>query len=117
MSFEFTDRIQSSIIIIGLFLFCFFVHKYLFYGLIFFCCFWSWIEWLSIFKKIKNNNTFIIYFSKIISFIYLIYAGLFVVSLYDADKYIFLIFLMVCIFSDIGGYITGKTIGGNKNKS
>ncbi len=33
---------------------------------------------------------------------------------YITEKYIFLIILLICIFSDIGGYVFGKIFGGTK---
>jgi phosphatidate cytidylyltransferase len=109
---ELKKRIITSIVLIGIFLFCYFIHAYFFYALIVIVSLISWIELNNIFKKIKlkkslkNINVFL-------SFIYLSFFTFIVCYSYHEE--ISLIFILpVCIFSDIGGYIIGKTIGGKK---
>ena len=109
---ELKKRIITSIVLIGIFLFCYFIHAYFFYALIVIVSLISWIELNNIFKKIKlkkslkNINVFL-------SFIYLSFFAF--IACYSYHEKISLIFiLLVCIFSDIGGYIIGKTIGGKK---
>ena len=109
---ELKKRIITSIVLIGIFLFCYFIHAYFFYALIVIVSLISWIESNNIFKKIKlkkslkNINVFL-------SFIYLsFFAFIVCYSYYEKISLIFI--LLVCIFSDIGGYIIGKTIGGKK---
>ena len=109
---ELKKRIITSIVLIGIFLFCYFIHAYFFYALIVIVSLISWIELNNIFKKIKlkkslkNINVFL-------SFIYLSFFAFTVCySFYEKISLIFI--LLVCIFSDIGGYIIGKTIGGKK---
>ena len=112
MTSELKKRIITSIVLIGIFLFCYFIHAYFFYALIVIVSLISWIELNNIFKKIKlkkslkNINVFL-------SFIYLsFFAFIVCYSYYEKISLIFI--LLVCIFSDIGGYIIGKTIGGKK---
>ena len=107
---ELKKRIITSIVLIGIFLFCYFIHAYFFYALIVIVSLISWIELNNIFKKIKlkkslkNINVFL-------SFIYLsFFAFIVCYSYYEKISLIFI--LLVCIFSDVGGYIIGKTIGG-----
>tara|TARA_B100001013_G_scaffold7827_1_gene4824 strand:+ start:342 stop:989 length:648 start_codon:yes stop_codon:yes gene_type:complete len=109
---ELKKRIITSIVLIGIFLFCYFIHAYFFYALIVIVSLISWIELNNIFKKIKlkkslkNINVFL-------SFIYLsFFAFIVCYSYYEKISLIFI--LLVCIFSDVGGYIIGKTIGGKK---
>jgi len=109
---ELKKRIITSIVLIGIFLFCYFIHAYFFYALIAIVSLISWIESNNIFKKIKlkkslkNINVFL-------SFIYLsFFAFIVCYSYYEKISLIFI--LLVCIFSDVGGYIIGKTIGGKK---
>ena len=109
MTSELAKRIFTSIALIGLFLFCFFIHPYFFYILITIVTIISWFELNNIFKKIKLNKNINIF----LSFIYLSFF-VFIVS-YGYNQKISIIFvLLVCIFSDIGGYIIGKGIGGKK---
>ena len=112
MTSELKKRIITSIVLIGIFLFCYFIHAYFFYALIVIVSLISWIESNNIFKKIKlkkslkNINVFL-------SFIYLsFFAFIVCYSYYEKISLIFI--LLVCIFSDVGGYIIGKTIGGKK---
>ena len=83
-----------------------------FYALIVIVSLISWIELNNIFKKIKlkkslkNINVFL-------SFIYLSFFTFIVCYSYH-EKISLIFILLVCIFSDIGGYIIGKTIGGKK---
>ena len=109
---ELKKRIITSIVLIGIFLFCYFIHAYFFYALIAIVSLISWIESNNIFKKIKlrkslkNINVFL-------SFIYLSFFAFIVCNSYH-EKISLIFILLVCIFSDIGGYIIGKTIGGKK---
>ena len=109
---ELKKRIITSIVLIGIFLFCYFIHAYFFYALIVIVSLISWIELNNIFKKIKlkkylkNINVFL-------SFIYLSFFA-FIVCYGYHEKILLIFILLVCIFSDIGGYIIGKIIGGKK---
>tara|TARA_B100000470_G_C19768830_1_gene381965 strand:+ start:450 stop:1097 length:648 start_codon:yes stop_codon:yes gene_type:complete len=109
---ELKKRIITSIVLIGIFLFCYFIHAYFFYALIAIVSLISWIESNNIFKKIKlkkslkNINFFL-------SFIYLSFF-VFIVCYSYYEKISLIFILLVCIFSDVGGYIIGKTIGGKK---
>ena len=109
---ELKKRIITSIVLIGIFLFCYFIHAYFFYALIVIVSLISFIELNNIFKKIKlkkslkNRNVFL-------SFIYLSFFTFIVCYSYH-EKISLIFILLVCIFSDIGGYIIGKTIGGKK---
>jgi len=109
---ELKKRIITSIVLIGIFLFCYFIHAYFFYALIVIVSLISWIEINNIFKKIKlkkylkNINVFL-------SFIYLSFFA-FIVCYGYHEKILLIFILLVCIFSDIGGYIIGKIIGGKK---
>ena len=49
-----------------------------------------------------------------INFFFILYLILFTYLLYNSNKNDLIIILSVCIFSDIGGYISGKLIGGKK---
>jgi phosphatidate cytidylyltransferase len=73
----------------------------------------SWIEWIKIIEKIKFKKIYriihIIFF-----LIYLFFAFIICFNVFVIDKYFFLTILLICIFSDIGGYIFGKTFGGKK---
>ena len=114
MTRELQKRMISSILLVGIFLFCYFVHKYAFLSILFFACLICWIEWIGIIKKIKLKNKILEKLSTIVSFLYLLIVGIMMFGGYNGDKILFLALLFVCIFSDIGGYVFGKTFGGKK---
>ena len=51
--------------------------------------------------------------SVVLSFVYLSFFAIIVCYGYH-EKILLILVLLICIFSDIGGYIIGKTIGGKK---
>ena len=114
MKSETLKRTISSILLIGILLFCYFIHNYVFLSVIFIACLICWVEWIGIVKKINIKNKFLEKLSSIISFLYLSLAGILMYGGYQGDKGLFLTLLFICIFSDIGGYVVGKNIGGRK---
>ena len=73
----------------------------------------AFIEFSNIIKKIWKSNTYKVYFANIIVFLYLIF---FTLSTYNYSKTLedITFVLSICVFSDIGGYVVGKTVGGKK---
>ena len=114
MTRELQKRTISSILLIVIFLLFYFVHKYAFLSILFLACLICWIEWMEIMKKIKLKNKILENLSNIVSFFYLLTVGIMMFGSYNDDKILFLTLLFVCIFSDIGGYVFGKTLGGKK---
>ena len=105
MSQEITKRILSSIIIMGMALF--FIIKgsffYIFFLLVFF--FITIYEW---YKMTKNKNYFIIG----LIFLTLSFLSAFLLrNIYLLD---FILVILICISSDIGGYVFGKIFKGPK---
>ena len=109
---ELKKRIITSIVLIGIFLFCYFIHAYFFYALTAIVSLISWIESNNIFKKIKLKKS-LKNISVVLSFVYLSFFAFIVCYAYH-EKILLILVLLVCIFSDIGGYIIGKTIRGKK---
>ena len=60
------------------------------------------------FKKVKRISYIFLFL------VYLLIAFIICFNVFVIDKYFFLSILMICIFSDIGGYLFGKTFGGKK---
>ena len=105
MKQEFIKRILSSMILIPLSFF--FIIK----GSVFFILFLSIVFFISLiewFKMNKNNEL------KILGTIFLLFS--FYSSYYLRDKSLteFLMVIIICIGTDIGGYIFGKLFGGPK---
>ena len=70
---------------------------------------------IHIFKKsklIRNGN--IRGTIQILSFLYLSLFTIISYVVIDADRIFFIYILLICISSDIGGYVFGKTFGGKK---
>ena len=108
MSLEFIKRILSSII---LFPFTFFIivkGSLIFITFITICFFISIFEWNNMSKKKRYNK---------IGFIFLFFSFLCIYNLRinSDDNYIsFLFIVLVCISTDIGGYVFGKLFKGPK---
>tara|TARA_B100001964_G_C14037885_1_gene511302 strand:+ start:207 stop:863 length:657 start_codon:yes stop_codon:yes gene_type:complete len=114
MNNNLSKRIFTSIILLTVLLACLFFHKYLWLLLLIIASVVSFFEFNNLAKKIWNKKIISVVLSKIISCFYLIF---FTYSVFDLSKYeeiIMIHVLFVCIFSDIGGYIIGKSIGGKK---
>ena len=76
------------------------------------------IEFNSLFKKIYKNENFFHFISIILSLTYLLLFSLIIwnyIFPFEIAQKISLIFLLlICISTDVGGYIFGKTLGGKK---
>ena len=104
---EFLKRIISSIILISIIIF-FIIKGSIFLNLfIFFCFLISLYEW----HMMKKNN--IHYISGII-FLFFSFYSVFRLTNFEVDYSYFLFILLICISTDIGGYIFGKFFKGKK---
>ena len=108
ISIELYKRILTSIILLTVFIICIFYNKSIFLIFLFLIGVISTCEWFLIHKKSLN-----IFFS--------LGLILLLISLFSAyelrgDNFeniiFFLWILFICFFSDTGGYIFGKIIGG-----
>ena len=116
MSVELKKRIITSIILFSLVIFCVFVNWPIY---IFFIIIVSGIALVEINKliwlidKSTSSKNWIPF--GLISFFYIFFAFLPMAGSFYALGPVFIIYiLLICIFSDIGGYVIGKTIGGKK---
>ena len=108
------NRILTSIILLLIFLFCLFTQKILWTFLLITAAILSFLEFNNLVKKkFKNNQNDILLFNTF-SFIYLslfVFVGY---DLYSSPPLDLLFILLICIFSDTGGYIIGNLVGGRK---
>ena len=113
MNTNLSKRVLTSFILLIILSLSLFLNKYIWLALLIAVSIISFNEFNTLLKKIiKKKN--IINLINIITFLYLIF---FVYSAYEVYNYppVGLIFiLLICIFSDTGGYIIGKIIGGKK---
>ena len=108
MSLEFIKRILSSIILFPLTFFIIVEGSFIFLTFITIGFFISIFEWNNMSKKKKYNK---------IGFIFLFFSFLCIYNLRinSDDNYIlFLFIIVICISTDIGGYIFGKSFKGPK---
>jgi len=114
MTKELKKRIITSIILIAIVLNCLFINNYSWLLLLSIVSFICWFEFINLVKRIWKTKTMII-LPIILSFLFLC---LFIYTAYkfriEAGEREVLFVLGICIFSDIGGYVVGKNIGGKK---
>jgi len=114
MTKELKKRIITSIILIAIVLNCLFINNYSWLFLLSIVSFICWFEFINLVKRIWKTKTMII-LPIILSFLFLC---LFIYTAYkfriEAGEREVLFVLGICIFSDIGGYVVGKSIGGKK---
>ena len=106
-------RIFTSIILTSLLLICLFLHVYTWLILLIIASIICFFEFNNLAKKIWKRNKNFIDFSNLIIFFYLVFF-IFAAHKLGPQEEIILYVLLVSIFSDIGGYIIGKSIGGKK---
>ncbi len=113
MKSELLKRSISSLFLMTLIFLSSLINDYIFLSLLFIVVILSWIEWINVIEKIRFKEIYrkihIILF-----LIYLLMAFIVCFNVYVIDKYFFLTILMICVFSDVGGYVFGKTFGGKK---
>ena len=113
MKSELFKRSISSIFLISLIFLSTLINDYIFLSLLFIVLIFCWIEWIKIIEKIRFKKIYRI-IHIILFLIYLLMTFIICFNVFVIDKYFFLSILMICVFSDVGGYIFGKTFGGKK---
>ena len=114
MNKELKKRVITSVILIAIVLNCLFINNFSWLLLLSIVSFICWFEFINLAKRIWKKKPIII-FPIILSFLFLY---LFILTAYkiriEEGAVAILFVLGICIFSDIGGYIIGKSIGGKK---
>ena len=120
MSLELEKRITTSIILFLIAIFCILIHKFVFVLLLIVTLFVCFNEWKDInykyFKK-KRHSNWKYFFVQFVGLVYLFVFFSTSIALRGNNSesiVFFIIILCICIFSDIGGYVFGKVIGGKK---
>ena len=107
-------RIGTSAVLIAIVLSCLFINSYTWLLLLIIVSLISLVEIINLSRKIWKNKLILFIFSTI-SFIYLFFFTVITFrakAWYDVEGILFI--LSICILSDIGGYVVGKSIGGKK---
>ena len=113
MKSEIFNRVISSIFLLTLIFLSALFYDYIFLSILFVTIILSWIEWTKIIEKTNLKKIYRI-IHIVVFLIYLFFAFIICLNIFIIDKYFFLSILMICVFSDIGGYIFGKIFGGKK---
>ena len=113
MKSELLKRSISSLFLMSLVFLSALINDYIFLSILFITVIFSWIEWIKIIEKIRFKNIYRI-IHIILFLIYLLMTFIVCFNVFLIDKYFFLTILMICVFSDVGGYVFGKTFGGKK---
>ena len=113
MKSELLKRSISSLFLMSLIFLSALINDYIFLSILFIVIIFSWIEWIKIIEKIRFKKIYRI-IHIILFLIYLLMAFIVCFNVFVIDKYFFLTILMICVFSDVGGYVFGKTFGGKK---
>ncbi len=113
MRSELLKRSISSLFLISLVFLSALIYDYIFLSILFIVVILSWIEWIKVIEKIRFKKIYRI-IHIVLFLMYLLMAFIICFNVFVIDKYFFLTILMICVFSDIGGYVFGKTFGGKK---
>ena len=113
MKSELLKRSISSLFLMGLIFLGALVNEYVFLSILFIAVILSWIEWVKVIEKIRFKKIYRI-IHIILFLVYLLMAFIICFNVFIIDKYFFLTILMICVFSDVGGYVFGKVFGGKK---
>ena len=114
MTKELTKRVITSIVLVAIVLNCLFINSHSWLVLLIVVSLISWSEFFNLIKKI---------YKKIFPKLSLLILSFFVLFLFTYSAYkirsdhgeiVIIFILLICIFSDIGGYVVGKSVGGKK---
>ena len=108
MEKELQKRILSSLVLIPIALFFIVKGTYFFNFFLILCLIITLHEWYMMSKK-KNYHIFGHLF-----LLFSFYSAYFIRNEFTLGSYVFLAILLICIFTDIGGYIFGKIFKGPK---
>jgi len=115
MTKELKKRLITSIVLIAIFLNCLFISNVSWLVLLTIVSLICWLEFINLSEKIwkeKKSIKILMILVSLLFFFYFFYAAYEIKINYGEKRILFI--LLVCIFSDIGGYVVGKNIGGKK---
>ena len=114
MTDNLSNRISTSVILSTVLLIGLFFHKYLWLILLIISSIICFFEFNNLAKKIWKKKESLIYGVNLISSLYLIFFTYSAFEIYKQGVNLIIFLILICIFSDIGGYAIGKTVGGKK---
>ena len=120
MAAELEKRIITAIILFLIAIFCILIHKLVFVLILIVTLLVCFKEWRDInyryFKKRQHSNWkyFFVQFAGLVYLFIFLSTSIALRGNNSESITFFIIILCICIFSDIGGYVFGKVIGGRK---
>ncbi len=114
MTKNLSKRIVTSIALSVILLVCLFLNIHSWLILITIASIIVFFEFNDLINKIWKKKEYLKYYISIIFFLYLLLFIYSAYELYNQGIELNIFILLVCIFSDIGGYVVGKSIGGKK---
>ena len=108
MNKSFYNRILSSIILMPSTFFFIIKGSFFFYFFLFICCLLSLKEW----KNMSFQKKY--YYPGIIFLLFSILSAFFLRTTDEDGLFSFLYVILICIFSDLGGYFVGNLVKGPK---
>ena len=110
-------RILTSVILISLVSLAFF-YTFMLLVLLILVSTFTWIEFNNLINRLISKNIFSKFFFKLITFIYLLFFSYLIFKGITQDQFSYrlniIYILLICICSDTGGFIFGKTFKGKK---
>ena len=106
-------RIITSLILISILIPGLFYYKNIWLFLVILVTIISYLELSNLIKKIWRKNKIKIFFINLIGLCYFLFFAYAANDFAKLSANMFFV-LSICFFSDIGGYVIGKTIGGKK---
>ena len=118
MSNELIKRMMTSIILFIVTIFCILINKIIFLIAVFMTAYLCFSEWCNINYKFFSGQFWNYFLIRGLGLFYLLFPFILGAFFLRGDSFesaiFFTIVLCICICSDVGGYVFGKTIGGKK---
>ena len=114
MTKNLSERILTSLLL--LFVLCtgIFINKYLFLALLIVSSFISFSEFNKLIKKSFKKGIIFITTFQIFSALFFILFAYTSYQIYGRSPIVLIWIILICIFSDTGGFVIGKLVGGKK---
>ena len=107
-------RISTSIILLLILLISLYYNKFTWLFVLILASLVIFIEFNNLSKKIWKNKKKIIIYVYICSLCFLLLVIFTAYKIYNQNSISLLFILLICVFSDTGGYVVGNLIGGRK---